>query len=183
MLFTPTSRKSTTTALAATLVAVSLLAGACATSEAATPDEPGIVEVTLADYKFESVPASVPAGTKFTVANESVAELHEMVVVPLADDETRTLAELKELPMEELFGIVGEPAAVLLAPPGGEQIAAVGDGTVTEPGRYLVVCVIPTGVEPQVYLEAAAKSNGAPPQVEGGPPHLMNGMMTEVVVE
>ena len=38
-------------------------------------------------------------------------------------------------------------AAVLLADPGGEQIAAIGDGVLSEPGRYLLLCAIPTGVD------------------------------------
>ena len=75
-----------------------------------------------------------------------------------------------------------EPATVLLAEPGGEQIPAVGDGTLTEPGRYLILCAIPTGVDPAVYLKAAAESAGGPPQVEGGPPHVVNGMFAEVTV-
>jgi hypothetical protein len=88
------------------------------------------------------------------------------------------------LPEAELGAIIGaaEPATVLLAEPGGEQIPAVGDGTLTEPGRYLILCAIPTGVDPAVYLKAAAESAGGPPQVEGGPPHFVNGMFAEVTV-
>jgi hypothetical protein len=76
----------------------------------------------------------------------------------------------------------GEPAMVLLAAPGGEQIAAVGDGTLAEPGRYLLFCAIPIGADPQEYLEAAQTSDG-PPQVDGGPPHFTAGMYGEVTVE
>ena len=58
---------------------------------------------------------------------------------------------------------------------------AVGDGTLQEPGRYLVICTIPTGADPAEYLAAEATSNG-PPDVEGGPPHFTHGMYAELDV-
>ena len=42
----------------------------------------------------------------------------------------------------------GEPAMVLVAGPGEDGMAVVGDGTVTEPGRYVVACAIPIGADP-----------------------------------
>ena len=36
----------------------------------------------------------------------------------------------------------------LIAGPGEEGMAVVGDGTITEPGRYAVVCAIPIGADP-----------------------------------
>ena len=54
-------------------------------------------------------------------------------------------------------------------------------GFVAEPGRYLILCAIPTGADPAEYLAAAATSEG-PPQVEGGQPHFMNGMYAEILV-
>ena len=93
---------------------------------------------------------------------------------------------LVELPDEELGAIFGEgpPDTVLLAAPGGEQVDAVGDGTLTEPGRYVLACFIPTGVDPDAYLNAPASEEG-PPQVPGadGPPHITHGMWAELVVE
>ena len=74
-------------------------------------------------------------------------------------------------------------STVLLQAPGSSDvIPAVGDGTLSEPGRYLVICAIPTGADPMEYLEAAAQSEEGPPEVEGGPPHFVNGMYAEVVV-
>lgn len=76
----------------------------------------------------------------------------------------------------------GQPAMVLIAPPGGgEFIKAVGDGKLTEKGRYAVVCFIPTGADPQAYLNAPL-SDG-PPQVAGGPPHVAQGMFGEITVK
>jgi len=76
------------------------------------------------------------------------------------------------------------PAAVLLAPPGGEQIDALGDGTLADPGRYALVCFIPTGVDPDEYLNAPPGEGGGPPVIEGaGPPHADHGMYAELTVE
>lgn len=156
------------------------------------PDEPADqsdddgaadIEVELVDFAFVGLPDSVPAGTRLSVVNTAEAELHELVAFRLPDDEERGVAELLQLPPEELLPIVGDPTAVLLAAPGGPQISAVGDGTFDEPGRYAVLCFIPTGVEPEVYLEAAAATESGPPQVEGGPPHFAQGMYAELIVE
>ena len=176
------------------LIAVSFLAWACGetggggTTVATDPTgtEPGAaatVEVSLLDYAFRGLPEEVGPGTEFSVINESESELHEMVAFLLPEDETRPASDLIALPEEEFGALVaGPPAMVLLAPPGGEMVTAVGDGTLTDPGRYLVVCAIPLGADPQEYLDAAAQSGDEPPEVEGGPPHFTQGMFGEVTV-
>lgn len=185
----PSTRRLSAIALAALTV---LALGACG-DDADTGDDgtdtteaggSGSVEVTLVDYAFEGLPETVEAGTTFTVTNSSTAELHELVAFRIPDDETRSVDELLALPQEEgEAALGGPPSAVLLGPPGGgEQITAVGDGTLTEAGRYLVACFIPTGADPQAYLEAAQASEGEPPQVEGGPPHFTQGMHAELTV-
>ena len=58
----------------------------------------------------------------------------------------------------------------------------VGTGTLAEPGRYLIICAIPTGVDPGEYLTAAAESEGGPPDVPGGPPHFVHGMYGQITV-
>ncbi len=156
-------------------------------SDGTPADEPAtdgeVVEVHLVDYAFEGLPESVAAGTRLTVVNDSEAELHEMVVLRIPDDEERSVEELAALPEEELETLfASEPAAVLLAPPGGEQIDALGDGTLSEPGRYAVICAIPTGADPDEFLNAPPSEDG-PPEVEGGPPHFTHGMYAELVVE
>jgi uncharacterized cupredoxin-like copper-binding protein len=155
-------------------------------SSDSTEPEGEVVEVTLADYEFQGLPAEVPVGTTLRVTNASDMELHELVALKLPDDEERPVDELLALPPEEQEKIVPsdqEPAMVLLAAPGSsEQIEAVGTGTFTEPGRYLVACFIPTGADPQAYLDAASSSEGGPPEVEGGPPHFTEGMYAELIV-
>lgn len=172
--------KSTTT-ITALLIAtgvVSLLS-ACGDNAGAATDD-GVIEVTMTDFTFGDLPDEVPVGTRLQVHNHADTELHEFVAFRLDDGDDRTVEEIVESGLETVLAS-GPPAAVLLAAPGGEQIAAVGDGALTEPGRYIVLCAIPTGVDPATYLEAAKTSEG-PPQVGGGAPHFVHGMVDELIV-
>lgn len=182
----------TTTTLRRALAVLALagLVTACgddddtATAPATGADDAPTVEVTAVDFAYEGLPETVAAGTTLRLANSSPGEIHELVAFRIADDDARSIDDLVMLPPDELLGLIGpEPAMVLLTPPGGDQIAAVGDGVVTEPGRYGVICVIPTGADPVEYLEASAESEGGPPDVDGGPPHITEGMFAEFVVE
>ena len=185
----PTTRTRSALAL---VVALLLAPAACSDDEPASgatsstntspTEEPAVVEVSAVDFGFEDLPEQVDAGTRLSLVNTSDVELHELVAARLPDGEDRDLDELVHLPQAELMALIGEPATVLLAAPGGEVIPAVGDGTLTEPGRYLVLCFIPTGVDPAEYLAAAQASGGAPPQVPGGPPHVAHGMYAELSV-
>lgn len=146
--------------------------------------ETDVIEVRLVDFGFDGLPDTAPAGSRLTVVNDAEAELHEVVAFALPDDEERPVSELAILDPGELAGTLGEPVTVLLAAPGGEQIPAVGDGTLTDPGRYALMCFIPTGADAQEYLEAAADPDQeGPPQVEGGPPHFVHGMYAELIIE
>ena len=79
---------------------------------------------------------------------------------------------------------------VLIAGPGEEGMAVVGDGTLTEPGRYIIACAIPIGADPAEIMappssDPAATEGSAPsgpPEAEGGPPHFTAGMYGEVLV-
>lgn len=178
-------------AIAALAVALAAIAG-CGDDEptarqadATTTTEPTTdpVEVTAADYRFEDLPAEVAAGTELRLRNSSAEELHELVAMRLADEEDRTAEELAALPEQELGALFGgPPALVLVAPPGEDGFAAVGDGTLSEPGRYLVACFIPTGADPVAYLDALEANPGQPPSVDGGPPHFTAGMYGELTV-
>lgn len=139
----------------------------------------GSITVTAVDFDYEGLPDTVPAGTKFKLVNDSEEELHEFVAFKLPDDEKRSADELIALPEDELMGMFGDgpPATVLLAKPGGPQVDAVGDGTLTEPGRYLVACSIPVGADPDEIL-----NSDGPPQ-GGGVPHFHKGMYAEITVE
>jgi hypothetical protein len=170
-------------ATTATTAAATTTAAAAGTTASGAAGE--TVTVTAIDYEFQGIPETVAPGTKFVLENTAPAELHEMVALKLPDGETRSAEELIALPEAEQAEVISDeqpPAFVLLAPPNkGEVIPAVGDGTVTEPGRYLVVCFIPQGADPEEYLNAPP-SDG-PPQVAGGPPHATLGMVADFTVE
>lgn len=154
-----------------------IVLGACGPEAGAVDD--GVLTVTMTDFSYGDLPTEVPAGTRIDVVNESSTELHELVAIRLADGDDRSVDEL----LDDLDGILsaGPPAAVLLAAPGDDPVAAVGDGSLTAPGRYLVLCAIPTGADPAEYLAAAAEGDG-PPQVAGGAPHFVHGMADDLVV-
>lgn len=159
--------------------------GGTATTADGQDGDAATVEVGLVDYGFEGLPDEIDAGTKLTVVNESDVEMHELVALRLPDDEERSVEDLLALPEEEQMALFGdaEPDTVLLAEPSGApMIAAVGDGTLSEPGRYLIACFIPTGADPAAFMAAAAESEGGPPEVDGGPPHFVNGMYAELRV-
>ncbi len=169
---------------AAGAVALSGVA-ACSADEETTADTDTTTSVADPFTAVEEgvLPETVPAGTKLTIENNAETELHELVAMRIADEETRPPAVLLELPEQELLAVAGpNPTTVLLAPPGEPQVAALGDGTLAEPGRYLLPCAIPTRVDPAEYLAAAAESAG-PPDVDGGPPHFTHGMFAELTVE
>jgi len=169
---------------AATEPDVSAPAATDASADTAVPAE--TVEIMAADYAFSNVPASIAPGTKLSLTNSSAVELHEMVVFRIPDTETRSIEELVALPETEQDAIFGDgpPAVVQLAMPGSDEpIPALGDGTLTEPGRYAMVCFIPQGVDPQEYMDAAESSGDGPPAVDGGPPHVALGMYAEFTVE
>lgn len=138
--------------------------------------------VGAVDYAYEDVPATLAVGSRLDIDNRSDLEVHEIVVFRLPDQEARSADALVALPQDELSAIIaGPPTTVLVQGPGGPAIAAVGDGTLGEPGRYLLFCAIPVGADPEEYLTAAAAASG-PVDVPGGPPHFTRGMVAELRV-
>lgn len=165
---------------AGALAAMALVASACG------DDASGDTTVTATDYKFSNLPSTLKAGSTLTLKNDSTKELHELVAIKIPDSEKRSVADLVKLPEAEQEALFAnsEPAMVLVAPPGGaEVIKAVGDGSISEKGRYAVICSIPTGADPAAFLQAMQSSTGGPPNVPGGPPHMVNGMYGEITVK
>jgi plastocyanin len=138
------------------------------------------IVVTAVDYAFEGLPETVPVGTKFSLANAG-NEPHEFVAMLVPDEESRTVEELVQLPEEELGAVfgAGEPATVILAATGQTDVpgAVVGDGSLTEPGRYAIVCFLPAGSDDSIL-----ESDGPPPAGDAQP-HALLGMIGDVTVE
>ncbi|MDX1691682.1 MAG: hypothetical protein R3290_11735 [Acidimicrobiia bacterium] len=163
------------------IAALLLVLAACGGDDAVGgPGESVIVEAV--DYDYQGLPETVVAGTQFVLENESEDELHEFVAVLLPEDEDRSVEELLQLPMEELQQLFPFVKTVVIAPPGQAGFPVEGTGVLDEPGRYAIICAIPTGADPDEYLAAAQESEGGPPQVEGGPPHFVQGMFAELEV-
>ena len=160
-----------------------LLAAACGGDAGSLPptDEPLVVQAV--DYGFEGLTERVAVGTTLALENESTVEIHELVAIRLPDDEERPVEELVQLPPAEFAAFFPLVETVVIAPPGEDGFVVEGTGTLTQPGRYAVICAIPTGADPDEYLAAAAEAEGGPPNVAGGPPHLAMGMYGELVVE
>lgn len=146
-------------------------------------DDDTTVVIEGVDYGFADVPETVPAGTRIGFRNTSAAELHELVAFRVEGD--TPLAELLALPPAELEATLGAPVTVMLQPPTApEAIVAVGDGTLAEPGRYVLMCFIPIGADPAEYMAAVEAAGGGKPEgVAGGAPHFTAGMVAELTVE
>lgn len=118
------------------------------------------ITVTARDYAFEGAEALADGGSfGITFVNEGT-EMHEFNLVRLADSEDR--------PLEEIIASEEEPELTEIAHgfacPGGEMTF---NAEVTEPGRYVAVCLIPVGATPEATTEPE------------GPPHAAEGMVYE----
>jgi len=159
-------------------------AGTSAAPAATKPAGPAKITVKAKDYAFEGLPSTMAVGSELALENTSAKEVHEMVVFRLPDTEKRSAKELASLPMADLQkALAGAPTMVLVAPPSKPGFNAVGDGTIGKPGRYIAICSIPTGADPNAYMAAAAQSKGGPVSVPGGPPHMAEGMYAEFTVQ
>lgn len=137
--------------------------------------------ITGADYEFRGVPETAEVGTELAFTNVSEEEVHEIVLLKV-DDESRPLNELLALSEDER-NAVAQFRGVTVAFPGQDAVFTDGSMTLSEPGRYVLICTIPTGADPQAYRDAVADpENDGPPDVAGGPPHLVNGMVAELEV-
>jgi hypothetical protein len=138
------------------------------------------VEVHAVEYGFQDLPKTIEAGTRLVLANHGT-QPHELIAFRIPDSETRSVEELVKLPEDQLAAVFGpdmEPATVILSKSGQTNTPGpvVGDGTLTEPGRYAIVCLLPVGAEDSL-LDAPE-----PPQSDA-PPHASQGMYAELTVK
>ena len=124
------------------------------------------VAVSAVDYTFAGVPETLAGGpTLFVMNNDSeAAEFHVIVVMQLNEGDDVTLDELLSMPEDEALQHVASEY-VAAAEPG-----SVGGAIVDlEPGRWIFLCPVPVGT--------AHGEEGT------GPPHFVEGMSGEFVVE
>ena len=139
------------------------------------------LEVTGDDYEFKGVPAKIAPGTVISFTNASKREVHELIALRVKDGETRPVAALLQLPEAERDA-AAEFKGVAFAYPGEKGQTPAGPVDLSQPGRYVFVCTIPTGADPAAFRAASEKATDGPPSVPGGPPHVANGMLAEVTV-
>jgi hypothetical protein len=126
------------------------------------------LDVVATEYRYDGVPAELPAGpTSFEFSNEG-QELHELGLVRVNDGVTETLHELLALPEDEVMAKVTFQGSPTFAPPGTGGYKVVD----LEPGRYVIGCFVPTGMT----------SQDGPPPDPSAPPHAVHGMITEFTV-
>lgn len=129
------------------------------------------LEVTAVDYSFSGMPAEVTAGTYALGFSNDGAEVHEMAVVRINDGVTEPIHDLLALPEDEAMSKVANVGGAFAFP--GESDTTFVD---LEPGRYALLCFVPTGATPDM-VEALESG-----EFEGGPPHVMEGMISEFSV-
>lgn len=180
------------TKLVLTAVSILVVAAGCGDDRddgiAATATSDGgadTVEVVAVDYAYEGLPDTVAVGTKLALRNEAGDEVHELIAYRLPDGEQRSPEEILALPEDEIGALfAGPPNLGLVALPGGAGTAVAGDGTLSEAGRYLVFCAIPTGAsvaDVQAAMAQVEETDG-PPEIAGGPPHFTAGMFADIEV-
>ncbi len=170
--------------LATAAAGVLLVAGCGDDSQGSSPTT---VEVVGVDYGYEGLPDEIVAGSDIVFRNRSETEVHEFVAVRLDDDDQRPVEELLALAPDELGPMLRGASSVIIAPPAidatpSEGMVVEGSATLDQPDRYAIICLIPTGADPDAYLAAAAEAEGGPPDVPGGPPHAIEGMVAELTV-
>jgi plastocyanin len=160
-----------------------------ATTDSSMDMEGLAIEVGGVEYAFTGLPTSLPAGTELSFRNDG-AEVHEMVVVRIADGVSESVEELLAMeaegrdPMTEgLIEIVGDMP--LFAAPG---TTAEGTRTLESEGRYVVLCFIPQGLTDMSVLEQLGPDTNPEdlsPELQAlmaNPPHLALGMIQEFTV-
>jgi hypothetical protein len=127
------------------------------------------VTITAKDYEFEGTDALADGGSFAVTFTNDGEELHELMVLRLPDDETRSLDELLA---DESAGDDFVPVGSSFACPGTSAEPAAVD--LSEAGRYVIVCFVPTGATADTPIEDFEHL---------GAPHAMNGMAAEVTVD
>lgn len=140
-----------------------------------------VIEVTARDYEFEGIPDTVADGSTFSLTTEE-GEPHELVVIKLPDDETRSIEELLALPETEVEPLFAGLQFVTIALPGTTDTPGVvepagGEAAVSGAGRYVYVCSFPQGTTVEDIQNATGPLEG------DTPPHFTLGMSGEFTVE
>jgi hypothetical protein len=135
-----------------------------------SPGQGEVIDVIGLEYRYEGVPATAAVGTEFRLQNDG-QEVHEIVLIRRNPDVTMSFEELLLLPEDEAMRFVSV-RGVVIARPGetSEDVVAA-----SEPGDYLMICFVPTGM--------TELPEGPDASIPPGPPHFTLGMLQELSVE
>ncbi|MEX2553631.1 MAG: hypothetical protein WD627_11605 [Actinomycetota bacterium] len=133
------------------------------------------VDVVASEYKFDGVPATMPAGVTSFEFDNNGTEQHEMVIFRKKDGDTMSFDQILAIEDEaEVETHVDFVGATFGEPNDPEDLYAISD---VKPGDYVMVCFVPVGSTPEA-VEAAEAANE---EIEG-PPHFQQGMKAEFKV-
>jgi hypothetical protein len=182
---------STTAAPATTTPAVPPATVAAPTTVAPAPVPPKIVQIEAFDYGYSGFDVEIVAGDAIELFNRSEIEFHNLVVIRLDDDDSRTVAEIAEMEPEgtnnpgshgvQFFG-AGQIVASI-----GQMDAAPGEDALNgrirlqRSGRYIALDTVAQGADPQA-LRRAADTRAPSYLVAGGPLGYQHGMIVEFFV-
>ena len=143
------------------------------TTVAPAPVPPKMVQIEAFDFGYDGFDVEIVAGDALELTNTSDTEYHNMVVVWLEEDDTRTLDDFALLPIEEMdsedrrFFING--AGALHAAPGEKADRRI---RLQKPGRYIAFDDIPQGLDAETVR---AVVDPADPTIIPSPPWLLDG--------
>ncbi len=159
------------------------------TTSVAVQAGPTTFEIETFDYGFRGLPAEFIAGDIIELVNSSATEYHNLVVIRLEADDTRTVEDFAALP-REAFEVADQPntvegVGILHAAPG--EAAFDGRIRMQVPGRYLLIDMVPQGadaakVEENVNPSDPSFSPSPPWNIAGGPLGYQHGMIAIVTV-
>jgi hypothetical protein len=158
------------------------------TTVAPAPVPPNMVQIEAFDYGYSGFDVEIVVGDALELFNTSETEYHNLVVLFLEDDDTRTLDDFASLPIEEMDA---EDRRFVINMAGGIQ-AAPGEMAdrrirLQRPGRYIAFDDVPQGLDAEIVRANVDPEDPAiipdPPWfLDGGPLGYQHGMIIEFFV-
>jgi len=168
----------TTTTVAVTTTVAALVE--TVTTVASAPVPPKMVQIEAFDYGYTGFEGDIVAGDALEFFNGSDTEFHNLVVIRLDDEDTRTIADIVAIAPEDIdAGLVVAVVGNLDAVPG--QKAPNGRIRLQVAGRYIALDMIPQGADP-LTVRSAIDTFAPPYLVPGGPLGYHHGMIVEFFV-
>jgi hypothetical protein len=130
----------------------------------------GALTVRATEYAFRGLPRTLEAGPTVIDFANGGQEWHELSVLRVNDGVAESVAELLALPEADAMSKVTTTGATFAGP--GETGFAVID---LEPGRYVVICYLPTGATAENWARIQSGEHQ-------GAPHFTAGMVHELTV-